>query len=117
MSDHTASLEEQIDHWRTFVRRRSTEVAALETQLRAQIDRLMTAGLGADEAFLLAAKRVGSRDAVSHEFAREHAGRLWKQLVLASADFAGARALIPKDAVVAFALAVAAAVLVKLPEL
>jgi hypothetical protein len=114
---HAVSLEEQIEQWRTFVRRRSTDVAALEAQLRAQIERLVGAGLAADEAFVVAAKRVGSRDAVSHEFAREHAGRLWKQLVLASADFAGARALIPKDAVVAFALAVAAAVLVKLPEL
>lgn len=111
------SLDEQIDQWRAFVGRRSTDSAALEAQLRAQIERLVAAGLAPDEAFVVAAKRVGSRDPVGHEFAREHAGRLWKQIVLASADFAGARALIPKDAVVAFGLAVAAAALVKLPAL
>ena len=35
------------------------------------------------EAFLVAVKRMGSLDALSREFAREHSERLWKQLVVA----------------------------------
>ena len=42
---------------------------------------LTQAGLTEDEAFLVAVKRMGSLDAISREFAREHSERLWKQLV------------------------------------
>ena len=44
---------------------------------------LIQAGLAEDEAFLVAVKRMGSLDALSREFAREHSDRLWKQLVIA----------------------------------
>jgi hypothetical protein len=80
-------VESQIAEWRGFVARGSVldggEVEELEAHLRDQISELESAGLGADEAFLVAVKRMGSIDAVSREFAREHSGRLWKQLVLA----------------------------------
>jgi hypothetical protein len=116
---HAVSLEEQIDQWKGYVRRRqasrSVDVEALERQLRAHVDGLVAAGLATDEAFLLAVKRMGSRDPLAREFAREQSGRLWKQLVLASGT--EARTLLPTDAVVAFCLAVAAAVLVKAPAL
>ena len=36
----------------------------------------------ADEAFLVAVKRIGGLDDLSREFAREHSDRLWKQLVV-----------------------------------
>jgi hypothetical protein len=58
----------------------------LEAHLRDQIAELNTAGLAADEAFLIAVKRMGSLDALSREFAREHSGRLWRQLTLAGHD-------------------------------
>jgi hypothetical protein len=76
---------------------------------------LTTAGLDDDEAFLVAVKRMGDLDSLSREFAREHSDRLWKQLVVSPAteEQAGART----DAVVAFGLAVAAAVAVKVPAL
>lgn len=116
--DATA-LEEQIDQWRTYLRRRqaihSVDVAELEDHLREQVAVLVDSGLDADEAFLVAVKRMGDLDELSREFAREHSERLWKQLVLVAPDAAAARgALI--DGLVAFGLAVAAAVLVKLPE-
>ena len=76
----------------------------------------MGAGLAADEAFLVAVKRMGELDALSREFAREHSERLWKQLVVSS-DSGEPQARARTDAFVALALAVAAAVLVKLPEL
>ena len=52
---------------------------------------LTEAGLAGDEAFLVAVKRMGSLDALSREFAREHSERLWKQLVMPP-DGAGAPA-------------------------
>src|SRR6476469_4149903 len=82
------ALEEQIDRWRSFLRRRqaihSVDVAELEDHLREQIEGLVEAGLATDEAFLVAVKRMGSLDALSREFAREHSERLWKQLVVPS---------------------------------
>src|ERR687887_751176 len=110
--DHAVSLEEQIDQWRSYLRRRqaihSVDVAELEDHLREQIAALLDAGLAADEAFLVAVKRMGDLDAVSREFAREHADRLWKQLVVStSAGLLTSNAL-PTDALIAFGLAVAA---------
>ncbi|HET7308073.1 MAG TPA: permease prefix domain 1-containing protein [Gammaproteobacteria bacterium] len=114
------SLEEQIDQWRSYVRRRQTiqsgDVAELEDHLREQITALVDAGLAAEEAFLVAVKRMGNLDALSREFAREHSERLWKQLVVVSAD-SGESARVRTDAIVAFCLAVAAAVAFKIPTL
>jgi hypothetical protein len=115
-----ASLEEQIEQWRSFLRRRqaihSVDVAELEDHLREQVAGLVGAGLAADEAFLVAVKRMGELDALSREFAREHSDRLWKQLVVGSSD-SGARRGTRTDAVVAFAFAAAAAVAIKVPAL
>lgn len=116
-----SSLEEQIDQWRSYLRRRqaihSVDVAELEDHLREQIAVLVDAGLAADEAFLVAVKRIGELDALSREFAREHSDRLWKQLVAAAPEPGEPRARTRTDAIVAFGLAVAAAVLIKVPAL
>jgi len=93
------------------------DAAELEDHLREQIALLTAAGLATDEAFLVAVKRMGALDALSLEFAREHSERLWKQLVVASADAGELPARARTDAIVAFALAVAAAALVKVPAL
>lgn len=119
--DHTAWLEEQIDQWRGYLRRRPAiqpgEVERMEGQLRERVAALVAAGLATDEAFLVAVKRMGDLDAVSREFAREHSTRLWKQLVVVRPDSGESRKLARQDAVVAFCLAVGAALLVKLPIL
>ena len=118
---HDASLEEQIDRWRSYLHRRqaihSVDVTELEDHLREQVAVLVNAGLATDEAFLVAVKRMGDLDALSREFAREHSERLWKQLVVAPSDSGEPRAKARTDAVVAFALAVAAAVFIKVPAL
>ncbi|MBP6704136.1 MAG: hypothetical protein KBH14_06720 [Vicinamibacteria bacterium] len=118
--DQDAWLEEQIDQWRTYLRRRqaihSVDVAELEDHLREQIAGLVESGLGADEAFLVAVKRMGALDVLSREFAREHSERLWKQLVVVPADSSEPKAA-RKDTIVAFSLAVAAAAMVKAPSL
>jgi hypothetical protein len=113
-------LDAQIDRWRDYLRRRqaihAVDIAELEDHLRAQIAVLTDAGLAADEAFLIAVKRMGDLDALSREFAREHSDRLWKQLVAEPGDVVEAQAA-RTDAVVAVCLAIAAAVAVKLPAL
>ena len=118
---HAVSLEEQIDQWRGYLRRRqaiySVDVEELEDHLREQVAVLADAGLATDEAFLVAVKRMGSLDALSREFAREHSDRLWKQLVVVPSDSGDPRARARTDAIVAFCLAVAAAVVIKMPEL
>jgi hypothetical protein len=118
---HDASLEEQIDQWRSYLRRRqaihSVDVAELEDHLREQVATLVDAGLAIDEAFLVAVKRMGSLDALSREFAREHSDRLWKQLVVVPGESDEPRARVRTDALVAFVLAVAAAVAIKIPAL
>src|SRR5918993_3172110 len=117
----SASLEEQIDRWRSYLRRRqaihSVDVAELEDHLREQVGGLVDAGLATDEAFLVAVKRMGKLDALSREFAREHSNRLWKQLVVVPSDSGELQARTRTDAIVAFCVAVAAAVVIKVPAL
>jgi hypothetical protein len=78
---------------------------------------LVDAGLTADEAFLVAVKRMGKLDALSREFAREHSDRLWKQLVVSPSDTGEQQTGARTDAIVVFCLAVVAAVLIKVPAL
>jgi hypothetical protein len=83
-------VESQIAVWRAYVAKapalNGRDVDELEAHLRDQIAELDAAGLTADEAFLVAVKRMGDLDSLSREFAREHSGRLWKQLVLKGED-------------------------------
>ncbi len=123
MSDalDAASIEPQVAQWRSFLRQRraihAVDIAELEDHLREQVGSLTEAGLAADEAFIVAVKRMGALDALSREFAREHSERLWKQLVVSAPDneeaWGGAR----RGAFVAFGSALAAAIAVKLPTL
>jgi hypothetical protein len=117
----TVALEAQIDQWRSYLRGRqairAADVAELEDHLREQVAVLEDAGLAPDEAFLVAVKRMGDLDALSREFAREHADRLWKQLVVVPSDSGEPRARARTDTIVAFCLAVAAAVAIKVPAL
>jgi hypothetical protein len=83
-------VESQIAEWRAYVANapgvNGHDVDELEDHLRHQVAELNALGLTADEAFLVAVKRMGDLDALSREFAREHSGRLWKQLVLSGDD-------------------------------
>lgn len=116
---HALPLEDQIDQWRTYLRRRqafhSVDVAELEDHLRDKVEALIEAGLAPDEAFLVAVNRMGDLNELSREYALEHSDRLWKQLV--APDNTTGSHFAPADAIVAFALAIVAAVLFKLPSL
>ena len=108
------SVESQIAEWRAYVAKapgvNGRDVDELEDHLRHQIAELNAAGLTAEEGFLIAVKRLGDVDGLSREFAREHSGRLWKQL-LSSGDDEPARA--SSGWLGAFAFAAAAAVAIQ----
>jgi hypothetical protein len=121
VSADRASLEQQIAHWREYLRRRraihGSDVEELEGHLRDQVAVLTEAGLAGDEAFLIAVKRMGNLDALSREFARVHSERLWKQLVITpevgDQSEKGART----ETLVVLVLAVVAALAIKVPAL
>ncbi len=106
-------LEPQIAEWRVYVGKAPAvdgrDLEELDAHLRDQIAELGAVGLSADEAFLVAVKRMGDVDSLSREFAREHSGRLWKQLVLSDEE-APARASSGWLEALPFALAAAVAV-------
>ena len=114
-------LEEQIAHWRRYLHRRRAingpDVEELEGHLRDQVVALTDAGLAADEAFLIAVKRMGSLDALSREFAREHSERLWRQLVVAAGDIDDTGTNTWAETLIVLSLALAAALVVKVPAL
>ena len=107
------SLEARIAEWRAYVGGapgvNGHDLDELEDHLRHQIAELSAAGLTADEGFLIAVKRLGDVDGLSREFAREHSGRLWKQLLRGSED-EPARATSDWFETLAFAAAAAVAV-------
>jgi hypothetical protein len=115
------ALEEQIGQWRLYLQRRRAirppDVEELEAHLRDQVASLRAAGLSEDEAFLVAVKRIGSLDAVSREFAREHSERLWKQLVVSDAEATQGAATTRTEALVVVGLAIAAAATIKVAGL
>lgn len=111
------ALESQIGRWRGYVERHqvisTSDADEMEDHLRGRISELVASGLTDDEAFLVAVKRMGSVDAISREFAREHSERLWKQLVLVPAE-QGERTRAPRrELVVVLALAVCAGVVLE----
>jgi hypothetical protein len=112
------SIDTQIAEWRAYVEDapgvNGHDVDELEDHLRHLIAELTAVGLTADEGFLIAVKRLGAVDGLSREFAREHSGRLWKQLVLTTDD-EPARA--SSDWLEAFVFAAAAAVAIQIARL
>lgn len=110
--------EDAIASWRAYLVSRGSvsdsDADELEDHLRTQIEQLQAAGLDADEAVLIAVKRMGRQDELAGEYARENSRRLWKQLVLAGG---GTRTRRLDGGVVMVGFAVLAALLAKLPGL
>ena len=136
-------MEDLIAEWRAHLHRQTavhaSDLEELEGRLREEVGALQDAGLAGDEAFLIALRRVGETDAASREFARERFERLWERPVpapVATEDdgkslpvWERALALLVPDAVpgtdgrrartefvVVLALAIAAALAIKVPE-
>ena len=120
--DRQDELEAQFAQWRDYAQRRpelrQSDAEELEDHLRRSVDELVAAGLHADEAFLVAVKRMGSLDDLSREFAREHSERLWKQLVLTGEpDSPVAETRSRRDLAALVICAAGAAASIKVPEL
>jgi hypothetical protein len=111
-------VESQIAEWRAYIAAapavNGRDLDELEGHLRDQIADLAAGGLTADEAFLIAVKRMGDLDSLSREFAREHSNRLWKQLVVEGED---EPASLSSGGFEALVFAVAAAVAVQVARL
>ena len=112
------AVEAQIAEWRAYVANapgvNGHDLDELEDHLRHQIAELKAAGLTDDEGFLIAVKRLGDADALSREYAREHSGRLWKQLLGNGDD---RPALVSTGWVEALAFALGAAVAIQVARL
>jgi hypothetical protein len=120
--DAQDELAAQFAQWRHYVQRRPelqrSDAEELEDHLRGSVDELVAVGLRADEAFLVAVKRMGSLDDLSREFAREHSERLWKQLVLTGeTDSPVADTRSRRDLLAMAICAAGAAASIKVPEL
>jgi len=79
-TDEREGVQSRIDRWRDYVLSHGgteSSVAAIEGQLRDHAATLGEAGLDADEAFLVALKRVAVSDGPSRDFARAYSGELW----------------------------------------
>jgi hypothetical protein len=112
------AVEVQIAEWRAYVANapgvNGHDLDELEDHLRYQIAELKAAGLTDDEGFLIAVKRLGDVDAISREYAREHSGRLWKQLLGSGDD---GPALVSTGWVEALVFALGAAVAIQIARL
>lgn len=114
-----SGVEAQVAAWRGHLRRsgvlREPDLDELEDHLREQMTALRRTGLDDEEALLVALRRLGATDALTAEFARVYADRLWRQLVPVTATPVpeGER----RRMALAWGLAFTAAALVKLPEL
>ena len=120
-TEHVDVLEDQIALWRAYLRGRpaihALDVEELEDHLRGQVAGLVDAGLAADEAFLVAVKRVGDLNALSREFAHEYSERLWRQLVVSPGSAVQSGGAGRAETLVVLGLTMAAALAVKVPEL
>lgn len=117
-SDTGNGVELLVEQWRNELRQRQamsdSELQALERRLQAQLVALDDAGLGPDEIFLIALRRIGASHPVAREVARDRSQQFCTELTTTAGD---ASLWNRSDALVAFCLAALAAILIKLPEL
>ena len=116
-------LEGRIAAWRAQVVGASDPDGAaledLEQSLSGQFDALRQTGLDADEAFLIALKRVGERHAPTAEFLGEYARRVLnrEEPHPPGAPTGGLAGTQRRETLVVFGLAALAAAAIRLPEL
>lgn len=76
------NLNEAIDNWRKSCSDQQTITPAdrdeLETHLREEIDHLVLAGLTEEEAFLIAARRLGDTQSLAVEFGKVNRSLIWR---------------------------------------
>ena len=76
-------LNEQINKWRDNLNSsqsfEGTDIDELESHLGEEIAKLTLSGLSEEEAFIVAAHRLGQVDYLSEEFAKVNAGLIWRK--------------------------------------
>jgi signal peptidase I len=74
-------LSDAIQKWRRNLAQSaafdSNDLDELEAHLRDAIPALQAAGLSSEESFLIASRRLGTRDALESEFGKINAGQAW----------------------------------------
>jgi len=113
------ALQSRLDPWKSYVYERGGEdrgrLEQLEGQLRSDASDLMSAGLDADEAFLIALKRVSDYDAASRAFARDYADVIFAAPI-SERELRSSYAT-TAEFLVMFGCAVAAGIAIKVPAL
>jgi len=76
-------MNEQIKKWRCDLAQKKTleksDIDELENHLREEIERLTESELTEEEAFMVAAHRLGHSDSLSEEFAKVNTSILWRK--------------------------------------
>lgn len=116
-----ASVEAWLGRWRAHVQRRcadgSDAAGAAEERLRGTTAELVSRGLDPDEAFLVAVRRVSVDHAPTADYLRQNLARVWEPQGEPESDADAAKRRQLPEFVVVLALAVVAAVSVKLAGL
>lgn len=118
-TDVRDGLHLRIDRWRAYVLAHGgdgTHVAAVEGQLHDHASTLGDAGLDAEEAFLVALRRVAVSDEASRDFARAYSDELWIKPAEPEGEQRPARSAAIEFSVM-LVCAVAAAIAFKVPAL
>jgi hypothetical protein len=78
-------LEERLEQWRqrftSMEALRGSDIEELEQHLRDSMAALTSNGLDAEEAFIIATRRVGAPGSVEREFAKVNGSHIWSQRV------------------------------------
>lgn len=118
-ADLQQGIQPLVDRWRAYVLAHGGVEAnadVVEGQLRDHARRLTEAGLDAEEAFLVALRRVALSDEASRDFARAYSDELWTAPVEAEDGKSLARGVSGQFWVM-LGFAIAAALAVKVPTL
>jgi len=79
-------LDETIKNWRTNLAAQeafqSEHLDELEDHLRATASQLSESGLTSEEAFLVAARRLGTDDQLNREYGKAHVSNIWANRLL-----------------------------------
>ncbi len=113
-------LESQLRIWKSHMVSLGSigfeDVQELENHLRDTIEDLVARGLGEEEAFLLAVKRLGDASSVQEEFRKVSTEDLWLQLLVRS-DSPALRRRDRSELVFVIGLALLGGLLAKIPAL
>lgn len=109
-------MDRAVAEWKSEMSRggvvAGADVEELESHLRESAERLMRAGLSAEEAFLVSVRRLGGTDSLRLEYGKERPERVWRERaawmfagLLAWQAIAGLSAMVSQAGVIAAVMA------------